>query len=614
MFLRARASASARCASQVTAPLPRSLRRPASEQLVLWATARSRKFWTVVALLLVAPTLGGGWAADDYIQLLSQRQQPGIAGIAHRPLDLFRFAEGSASAAHALMEQGVFPWWANPLVRLSFLRPLASLTHALDALLWPGSSLAMHAHSLLWYLALVLGAGAAYRRFSSSALTATLALALFAVAGAHAPVVGWIANRNAVVALAVMLPALLFHDRWRTEANRNAALAAHLCFVLGLSAGEAATTVIPYLCAYALCLEPGKALSRLKSLLGYAAIVVAWRVVYAHFGYGVSGSGLYVDPAAAPLRFLWLAPSRLLALLQGLFGVPWSDFWELYPLASPLLRPAVALFGLLLLAGLGWLAWPVLRTRRAARFWVFGCVGGLLPACASFPHDRLLLGASVGGAAFLAEVVEHTLSSPVRLRRIGAGCVLALHLVAAPAVCLLRASTIGKLDDLLRTEQETLPRDAAVRAQTVVLINPPLDPFAAYLAPYRELYGIPRPAALYWLATGVSDLQLTTLDSHTLEVRPRGGYLWSSSQRMLRDPETNQHYDPVQLREAVFEVTQLTNDGRPALVRVRFVRRLDDPQLRFFRWQGHGYAEIKLPNVGQSVLLPAVDCWAALRG
>ena len=567
-----------------------------------------------MALLLVAPTLEAGWVADDYIQLLSQRQHPGVAGIAHRPLDLFRFAQGSASAARALMEQGVFPWWADPLVRLSFLRPLASLTHALDARLWPGSSVAMHAHSLLWYLGLVLGAGYAYRRFSSSAMTATLALALFAVDDAHAPVVGWIANRNALVALAIMLPALLLHDHWRREGNRSAALAAHACFALGLSGGEAGTTLVPYFCAYALCLEQGKALERLRSLLGYGALLVAWRVVYNHLGYGVSGSGLYVDPASAPLSFVWLAPSRLLALLQGLFGAPWSDFWELYPLASPLLQPAVSALGLLLLSGLFLLAWPVLRTRRAARFWLCGCVGGILPACASFPHDRLLLGASIGGAAFLAEVVDHTVSSPRRWRRVGAGGVLALHLLCAPALCLLRASTVGKLDDLLREQQATLPGTAAVRGQTVVLINPPLDPLAAYLSPYRELHGIPRPAALYWLATGVSDLQLTTLDSHTLSVRPRGGYLGSSTQRMLRDPWKNSRYDPVRLRQATFEVTELTNDGRPAEVHVRFERRVGDPELRFFRWQGHGYTEMELPAVGQSVLVPAVDCWAALRG
>src|SRR5207244_923142 len=214
-----------------------------------------------------------------------------------------------------------------------------------------------------------------------------LALALFAVDDAHAPVVGWIANRNALVALAIMLAALLLHDHWRREGDGRAGLAAHACFALGLSGGEAAMTSIPYFCAYALCLEQGKTLARLQSLLGYGALFVAWRVVYAQLGYGVSGSGLYVDPTSAPLSFAWLLPSRLLVLLQGLFAAPWSDFWELYPLASPVLKPAVGGLGLLLLSGLLVLAWPVLRSRRAARFWSCGALGAILPACASFPHD-----------------------------------------------------------------------------------------------------------------------------------------------------------------------------------------------------------------------------------
>jgi len=101
MFLPAGASASAPCAGRAMA---RSSRLPLAERLASWAAGRSRRFWTIVALLLVLPTLGGGWVADDYLQLLSQRQHPGVAGIAHRPLDLFRFADGTASTAHALME------------------------------------------------------------------------------------------------------------------------------------------------------------------------------------------------------------------------------------------------------------------------------------------------------------------------------------------------------------------------------------------------------------------------------------------------------------------------------------------------------------------------------
>jgi hypothetical protein len=286
----------------------------------------------------------------------------------------------------------------------------------------------------------------------------------------------------------------------------------------------------------------------------------------------------------------------------------------LYPLASPLLQPIVGGLGVLVLAALGALAWPVLRARAAARFWLGGCLGALVPACASFPHDRLLLGASIGGAAFLAEVIDYGLGSRRRWPRFGIACVLTLHLVCAPALCVLRAATVGSLDEVLRAEEATLPRSEAVRSQTLVLINPPLDPFAAYLAPYRELHGIPRPEALYWLATGVSEVRITVLDSHTLVVRPLGGYLSSSTQRMLRDPSASSRYEPVRLRQATFEVTESTKDGRPAEMRVRFEQPLNAPELRFFRWQGHGYQEVHPPAIGQSLLVPAVDCWAALLG
>jgi hypothetical protein len=191
---------------------------------------------------------------------------------------------------------------------------------------------------------------------------------------------------------------------------------------------------------------------------------------------------------------------------------------------------------------------------------------------------------------------------------------MSLHLVAAPFVFCYRAATVGHLDGLLRAQDATLPHSASVREQTLVLLNPPLDPFAAYLAAYRELRGIPRPHALYWLATGVSELRVTTLDEHTLSIRPREGYLESSSQRLLRSPSPGAWTTPLELREATFAVSSVTEDGRPEELVVRFNRRLADPKLSFVRWAGPGYVPFELPAVGSSVLVPAVDLLSALRG
>lgn len=580
------------------------------------AAGGSHAFWTGVGLLLVSPALWAGWVADDYLQLLALRAQPGIAGLSQRRFDLFRFATGDPHAARQLIEQGIFPWWVDLRVRLAFFRPLSSLTHALDGWLWPNSSFLMHAHSLLWFGVLLVGVGLCYKALTSSAVAAGLALALFAVDDVHAPVVGWISNRNMVVALALSVPALLNHHRWRRSGQTRAAWFAHGCFALGLAAGEAALTLVAYLAAYALFLETASARRRVVSVLGYLAIVLLWRLVYTQSGYGAVGSGVYVDPALHPGEFLHLGSSRVLVLALALFGAPWSDLWELYPLVSPYLQPALLVFAGGVLVALGALAWPTLRARPTARFWLLGCLGSLLPVCATFPHDRLLLAPSIGGAALLAEVIEHALSAASWRSTCVVTVLLPLHLLLAPLFCGFRAATVGHLDELLRAEDATLPRSKALREQTLVLLNPPLDPYAAYLGPFRELHGIPRPRALYWLATGVSELRVTTLDNHTLSIRPREGYLWSSSQRMLRAPSSDPRTwaTPLELAEATFTVGNVTTDGRPEEVLVRFKRDLRDRKLTFMRWVGPGYVSFAPPERGTSVVIPAVDVLAALGG
>jgi hypothetical protein len=475
----------------------------------------------------------------------------------------------------------------------------------------------MHAHSLAWFGALLVGAGICYRRLASSAVAAGLALALFAVDDAHAPAVGWISNRNMLIALAFSIFALLHHDRWRRDGRARSGWLAHGCFAVGLAGGEAALTIIAYLAAYAVFLESSPVGRRARSLIGYVGIVLLWRVIYVSGEYGAVGSGLYIDPAVDPEAFLRLGLPRFVVLSFALFGSLWSDLWELYPIFSATLQPALLGLASVALAALGAVALPALRARPTARFWLAGCLGSFIPLCATFPHDRLLMAPSIGGAALLAEVIEHTLAGPsLRSSRWAVSILLPLHLLLAPVLCSLRAATVGKLDAQLRAQDLTLPSSPSVREQTLVLLNPPLDPFAAYLSPYRELHGIPRPRALYWLATGVSELRVTALDEHTLRIRPREGYLWSSSQRMLRSPapERNAWETPLELREATFTVSKVTADGRPEEVEVRFKRALRDKTLTFMRWGGAGYVELAPPKPGTSVVVPAVDPLSVLGG
>lgn len=548
--------------------------------------------------------------ADDYLHELMLRDDPGVRGLSHRPLDLFRFADGQPATASQLINDGVFPWWVDPEARLAFFRPLASLSHVVDHLAWPGHAPLMHLHSLLWF-ALLLGIVATlYQRFGAVHGSFSLALLLFAIDDAHVPLVGWVANRNALIALCLALPALSIHDRQRRDAFRHGLWLGPLCFSFGLLAGEVAVCVLAYLAAYAAFLDRGPWLRRFGALLPYLLTVAAWKCWCIQLGYGVSGSGIYVDPASEPLRFAGAILERLPVLALGMLAVPPADLWEVYPLFSPGLRSGVLLLATAVLALFAYALRHVWKQDAYVRFWALGSGLALLPMCATFPHDRMLLGPGIGAMAVIARLLASGWARRARIGpAIGAGALAAVHLALAPAIAPLRATEVDRFSELLWRANQTLPMPASgsLRASTLVLLNPPVDPFAAYLPVYREAARLSRPGQQLWLATGASDVSVTVLDAHRLVLRPEGGFLSNAMQLMLRNEERAFGLgERVQLEGASIEVTELTPDARPLAIVVRFDRSLRDPSLVWVQWQDRGYSPFALPEIGQTVILPRI--------
>src|SRR5512140_947161 len=181
-------------------------------------TAKSLPFLLVlVALALSIPSLFTGWQQDDLVHRYQLLGYPDVTGSPLLPLQLFDFMNGDSSRTHMLIDRGVVPWWTFPTIRLSFWRPLSALTHWVDYLLWPQSSVLMHLQNLFWLGALVAATALLYRRFLGTPWVAGLAALFFALDDAHGLPAGWIANRNALVAGFFGVLVLLVHDRWRRE-------------------------------------------------------------------------------------------------------------------------------------------------------------------------------------------------------------------------------------------------------------------------------------------------------------------------------------------------------------------------------------------------------------
>jgi hypothetical protein len=566
----------------------------------------------LLALLLVSPSLGVGPVGDDFMHLARVDPRVHAPGFAYAPLDLFTFVSGDPLQRTVLMEEGVFGWWMAPGFRMSFWRPLSSLTHVLDRELWPGSSLLAHAQSMLWFLALLAVLGALYRRFHVP-WVAHLALFLYAVDDAHGWVVGWTANRNALVAATFAFAALLVHDRARREGLRAGTWLAPALFGVALLGGESAIAVTGYLFAHALFMDTGPRARRLARLWPYAALSAAWLVAYKVLGYGTSGGSMYLNPLDEPVAYLRALAERLPVLLAAQVGLGLADVWLLLPTGAQVAAYALAL---LVLAGFAALVAPLWRRLPACRFWALGAVLSLPPACATFPMDRLLVFAGVGAMAVVAlvfaERVENGPLAAPRGRRtfatIGVSLLVFLHVVLAPLLLPLRVLTVGLMAGMGARLEASIPSGEAVRGKTLVILSSAAEMTTFPPWMQRRVRGVPAPRRMRVLATCFHDIRVSRLDARTLRVRPEKGFLDNELLRMVRGLSRPFRVgDEVVLSDMRARVREVTADGRPAEVDFVFAVPLDDPSLLWTRLQAGGALVRWTPTaLGESEVLPSV--------
>lgn len=580
-----------------------------------------------LAILLTTPVLWRGWGFTDD---LLQRSMLLSASLPEAATRLFVFLEPATNAR--MMDLGILPWWTLETVRTSFFRPIAAFSLWLDYQLWPNSSALMHAHSILWYGALCALTAFVYRRFMGRTLAAGIAALFFAMDIAHIGCIVSLAARNALMTLFFGLLTLLAYDRRRREEWRPGAFLGPCFLVLSLLSAEAGIATAAYLAAYALFLDRGTIRQRLLPLAPYAAIIVAWRLLYQILGYGAWGSGFYIDPGREPLRFAASVLEHGPVLLLGQWSVPEPGIYSLF---STWVSRAAWLTAVLILAALGALLIPLLRKDRVARFWGLGMTLSVIPACSiTLPSGRMLIFVGVGAMGLMAQFIAGL------LERVGWTSTRRIWKAPASALCALLIGFHGLLSPILLSSTQSLlntffysiinlgPLPEAA-SQDVVIVNAPCPGHFIYAQSLRESRHEPMPAHLRVLAPGYSAVTITRADERTLIVRPEDGYLVHVGPWMKADPDPfplvhpvygYQHGDgffrsedhPMMLGERVeltgmsVEITALTENGQPAEARITFDRPLEDPSLVWLQWdwEQNVYAPFTIPAIGKTAYIP----------
>ena len=571
--------------------------------------AQSRPFPAIVAALAVVlalPALGAGWIMDDYYHRTVMSPVSPFRELLGPPAEMFRFFRGDPARTGRIMDIGVFPWWTDPTLKAEFLQALTVLTHRVDYALWPESPVLMHAQSLFWLGMAVAAVAVFYRRMLGPTWVAAVAALLYAVDDARGPAVGFIANRNVLIAATFGVWALICHDHWRRGGSRLAALLAPFLLAAALFSKEEGIGTCAYLGAYGLFVDRGGRWLGCVALSPYFVVVFVWRAVRDYWGYGVQNMGLYVDPLTDPGPFMAALAARAPILMLGQWSpIPAESGVVLHPPYSiAFWIAAVAFAGLLIVVFA-----PLLKRDRLARFWAAGMVFATIPVCATLAMDRLLTFAGIGAFGLLAQYFAFVFGTSREgpsmrwWRMVAQGLAwffVAVHVVWAPLALSFRAANPLGARWVERRLYVRTPLGPAIGQKTLVIVNAPSPVNAGYVAFQQFLSGKPVPSHIRVLAPAIPAVTIRRLDEYTLEIRPKRGYIDWLLDRVFRGERRPMALgEEVKLTGMTARVTDLTDDGRPAVATFRFDVPLESDSLVWLCFRGQGFEPFSLPAVGQ---------------
>ncbi len=567
-----------------------------------------------IALVMMLPALAIGYVLDDLFFAAMKAAPPELPGLARGPFNLYDLTGRSAELLAARREGGDLPWYMDAGYRISFFRPLSSLSLWLDLSVSARSGLFAHLHSLAWLALLIVTLHHLYRRLASTPFVAGLGLLLFAVDEAHAVSAGWIANRNAVMSMALAVLSFLLFVRGQRDDDRRAALASPLVLGAALLSGEMAVTIAAYFFAYMALLDDRPWSRRIAALAPAAVVIVAWRVAYNMLGHGVHGTGYYIDPVASPGRFLLAAARYVPVLLQSQFTPVQAELTLFTPPAfkAPFYTLAAFSTFLLVLVVLPWA-----RGHRVARF---ACVATLLacvPLASSEPSNRLMLPLGPAGCLLTAELLagiwaarkdpQKPLLSRLPYRIVG-GLAVITHLVIAPLTLPLWAFFPSLFDVHSRHASRSLDRVGEFAGKTLVIVHTPDFFFSNWIPIFRLAEGRSLPGAVRVLGESTDPITVTRPSDRTLTIANPRGFVRGVMADIVRDPEVPLTVGSSQrTSDLTIEVTAVDATRKPTEIVCRFAAPLDDPSRAFVRWTALGYAPFPLPAVGETVTLEGVD-------
>jgi hypothetical protein len=499
----------------------------------------------------------------------------------------------------------------------------------LDRLCFGDDALLYHLHSAAWWLAMSIVWGLIIKRFVSTPW-ALLVHALCTLHPANGMLLGWIANRNASVAMLFGLLALLLQVNRRDAHTHTHRLLIPLCWALTLLAGEYGIGILIYCMAYELS-GAESAHQKWLRIRPCLAVLLGYALLRSALQFGSRRSGMYIDPTGEPLAFLRVALTRGSALIADLVmgfrsnwwsgGNPWGALVEgTFQLEKGWSFDLRSMRSVQLVAGLlsGLIAAVVIRFSQrhnpVLTFAAWALPLSLVPAVGGTPESRLLLPAMFGWSLLQAQAIISLLAQRRERKRL-------LPTLTLICICGLVALQTKASFDYSAEDRAFLPRVA--RAARNSILAPAMDVLAnvedafliaavdptttIYIPMLRRWHQHRGPARCHLLMNAASWMRLDRLSDNEFRLARDQHYytpLDVYAETFNREPlQVAQVYSTQSFQATVEQVV----DGRPTVVRFKTQRSLDDPSVALLTQNVSGLRVLRFPPLGETLAIPPPD-------
>ncbi len=565
------------------------------------------------AFLIALTTLAAGFFLDDYLHLATIDGHNALAS----PLELYVFGAGNEDIL-PYIKTGPYPWFVDTDFKARFFRPLACALMTLDRACFGDFVPAYHAHSILWRFLFGLAAMLVLRRILPPAVGVT-ALFLFVLDESHAFPTAWWSNRHAIIAVALGLLGLAAHLRARETGWRPGRFLSLAAFTGALLTSEMGLGVLAYALAYEVFGAQDSPRRRFQSILPAALLALGYVACYRLAGCGAAHSDVYIDPNTDPLGYLFVAPMRFLMLAGAQFFMLPCELTVVRPSldavfillgASALLTVALAL----------WILWPRLdaQERRALRWLIPGALLATTPSLAAIVTSRVLLSASLGGAAVIAIIMVHGLRAVrdsaarggLRLapRLTGALAIvfLILHLGVATVSWPVQVAVMRGVSEHLNSLIRNAELDETRIAETqVVVFNAP-DPYTGvYPIMLRHFDGRPQPRAWWTISFAPYPHRIVRTGPREMEVEIVGGQMLESViEQLFRSAKKPLLPGYIRDLDGLTITVLETGDRGPSRLRLSFEEPPESDRYQLLTYQDRALRRFTPPPEGVVIDLP----------